>query len=67
MFLIKHKGCRAKDQTVENQRIEDERTGFRINYWFVDEGAAKFKHRCDTSSGSCFARAIGGGYSIQIS
>ncbi len=61
MFLIKHKGCRAKAWTVENQRVEDEQTGFRVNYSFVDEGgkvsaSQRFQFRIVFG-----ARSIGGG------
>ena len=28
----------TKDQTTENQRIEIERAGYRVDYWFADEG-----------------------------
>ena len=28
------------DQTTENQRIEIERAGYRIDYWFADEGVS---------------------------
>lgn len=28
----------TKDQTTENQRIEIERAGYKVDYWFADEG-----------------------------
>lgn len=30
----------TKDQTAENQRLEIERAGYLVNYWFADEGVS---------------------------
>ena len=30
----------TKDQTTENQRLEIERAGYQVNYWFADEGVS---------------------------
>lgn len=30
----------TKDQTTENQRIEIERAGYKVDYWFADEGVS---------------------------
>jgi putative DNA-invertase from lambdoid prophage Rac len=29
-----------KDQTAENQRFEIEREGYKLDYWFADEGVS---------------------------
>ena len=34
----------TKDQTTENQRMEIERAGFKIDYWFNDEGVSGSSH-----------------------
>ena len=34
----------TKDQTTENQRLEIERAGFKVNYWFNDEGVSGSSH-----------------------
>jgi putative DNA-invertase from lambdoid prophage Rac len=30
----------TKDQTTENQRLEIERAGYQVDYWFADEGVS---------------------------
>ena len=34
----------TKDQTTENQRLEIERAGYKIEYWFADEGVSGKVH-----------------------
>ena len=34
----------TKDQTTENQRLEIERAGFKVDYWFNDEGVSGSSH-----------------------
>ena len=34
----------TKDQTTENQRLEIERAGFKVDYWFADEGVSGSSH-----------------------
>jgi putative DNA-invertase from lambdoid prophage Rac len=34
----------TKDQTTENQRMEIERAGYQVDYWFADEGVSGKVH-----------------------
>ena len=34
----------TKDQTSDNQRLEIERAGFKVDYWFADEGVSGKTH-----------------------
>ena len=34
----------TKDQTTENQRFDIERAGFKVDYWFADEGVSGKTH-----------------------
>ncbi len=34
----------TKDQTTENQRLEIEAAGFKVDYWFTDEGISGKTH-----------------------
>ena len=34
----------TRDQTTENQRLEIERAGFQVDYWFNDEGVSGSSH-----------------------
>jgi putative DNA-invertase from lambdoid prophage Rac len=46
----------TKDQTTENQRLEIERAGYKVDYWYADEGVSgKVSAH---SSPSCLARSV---------
>ena len=34
----------TKDQTTENQRLDIEKAGFKVDYWFADEGVSGKTH-----------------------
>ena len=34
----------TKDQTTENQRLDIEKAGFNVDYWFADEGISGKTH-----------------------
>lgn len=46
----------TKDQTTENQRQEIERAGYRVEYWFADEGISGKVH---ASQRPQFAKLLG--------
>lgn len=40
MAVFAYARVSTKDQTTENQRIEIERAGYKVDYWFADEGVS---------------------------
>jgi putative DNA-invertase from lambdoid prophage Rac len=40
MAIFAYGRVSTKDQTTENQRIEIERAGYKVDYWFADEGVS---------------------------
>jgi putative DNA-invertase from lambdoid prophage Rac len=46
----------TKDQTAENQRLEIERAGYQVQYWYADEGVSG---KVSASQRPQFARLLG--------
>ncbi len=44
MATIAYGRVSTKDQTSDNQRLEIERAGFKVDYWFADEGVSGKTH-----------------------
>ena len=40
MAIFAYGRVSTKDQTTENQRLEIERAGYQVEYWFADEGVS---------------------------
>jgi putative DNA-invertase from lambdoid prophage Rac len=40
MAIFAYGRVSTKDQTTENQRIEIERAGYKVDFWFADEGVS---------------------------
>lgn len=40
MAIFAYGRVSTKDQTTENQRLEIERTGYAVDFWFADEGVS---------------------------
>jgi DNA invertase Pin-like site-specific DNA recombinase len=46
----------TKDHTTENQRLEIERTGYKVDYWYADEGVSG---KVSASQRPQFAKPLG--------
>ena len=44
MAIFAYGRVSTKDQTTNNQRLEIERAGFKVDYWFADEGVSGKTH-----------------------
>ena len=44
MAIFAYGRVSTKDQTSDNQRLEIERAGFKVDYWFADEGVSGKTH-----------------------
>lgn len=44
MAIFAYGRVSTKDQTTENQRLDIEKAGYKVDYWFVDEGVSGKTH-----------------------
>jgi putative DNA-invertase from lambdoid prophage Rac len=56
MAIFAYGRVSTKDQTSENQRLEIERAGYQVDYWFADEGVSG---KVSASQRPQFAKLLG--------
>ena len=57
----------TKDQTTYNQRLEIERAGFKVDYWFNDEGVSGSSHASQRPQFSALLGQIRNGETLIVS
>ena len=67
MAIFAYGRVSTKDQTSENQRLDIEKAGFKVDYWFADEGVSGKTHASQRPQFKALLSQIRNGETLVVS